>query len=29
MGFLQEVLEMVRFEELRSELEAAVQEKLG
>jgi Fe-S cluster assembly protein SufD len=29
MGFLQEVLEMVRFDELRSELEAAVQEKLG
>jgi Fe-S cluster assembly protein SufD len=29
MGFLQEVLEMVRFEELRSELEAAVQAKLA
>jgi Fe-S cluster assembly protein SufD len=29
MGFLQEVLEMVRFDELRSELEAAVQDKLA
>ena len=28
MGFLQEVLEMVSLEELRTELEAAVQEKL-
>ncbi len=29
MGFLQEVLEMVSLEELRTELEAAVQEKLS
>jgi Fe-S cluster assembly protein SufD len=29
MGFLQEVLEMVSLEELRAELEAAVQEKLS
>ncbi len=29
MGFLQEVLEQVRLEELRTELEAAVQEKLA
>jgi Fe-S cluster assembly protein SufD len=29
MGFLQEVLEMVSLEELRNELEAAVQEKLS
>ncbi len=29
MGFLQEVLEQVSLVELREELEAAVQEKLG